>query len=169
MCKNFENWSSNRNFCLPYKKIQKQVNKNQEIHFFGHFWIDTRFHLLYQPLDTPNFFQGFEILTFLSCKNIIFFLQGVSKKCKNRICLISREPRNRFLNRFFLLKTEIHMKILNTEPILCDIRGLRYLQTKMGLWNGHNHIGNDLKWSQQCQIGLKMSFWPLPGPLNSLN
>ena len=101
MCKNFENWSSNRNFCLPYKKIQKQVNKNQEIHFFGHFWIDTRFHLLYQPLDTPNFFQGFEILMFLSCKNIIFFLQGVSKKCKNRICLISREPRNIFLNHFF--------------------------------------------------------------------
>ena len=25
----------------------------------------------------------------------------------------------------FLLKTEIHTKILNTEPILCDIRGLR--------------------------------------------
>ena len=33
---------------------------------------------------------------------------------------------------FFLLKTEIHIKMLNTEPFLGDIRGLRYFQTKTG-------------------------------------
>ena len=27
---------------------------------------------------------------------------------------------------FFLLKIEIHAQILNTEPFLCDLRGLRY-------------------------------------------
>ena len=44
----------------------------------------------------------------------------------NSICLIFLEPRNRLLNCFFLLKTQIHMKILNTEPYLCNIKGLRY-------------------------------------------
>ena len=37
--------------------------------------------------------------------------------------LISRKPRNRFLNCFFLLKTEIHMKILNIVPFLYKFRG----------------------------------------------
>ena len=36
-------------------------------------------------------------------------LQGVPKKWTFCICLISQEPRNGFLNPFFLLKTEIHM------------------------------------------------------------
>ena len=72
------------------------------------------------------------------------------------VCLISPEPMNRFLNRFFLLKTEIHMKILNTEPILCDFRGLRYLQNKTGFWNRQVHIHTDLKWSSQHQSGFEM-------------
>ena len=53
------------------------------------------------------------------------------------------------------------MNVWNKEPFLCDISGLSYLQTKMGFWNGKNHIVNNLKWSQQCQISLKM---PLLAP-----
>ena len=82
---------------------------------------------------------------------------------------------NRFLNRFFLLKTEIHMKILNTEPILCDFRGLRYLQNKTGFWNRQVHIHTDLKWSSQHQSGFEMPRleieWPghpLRDPLGQL-
>ena len=41
-------------------------------------------------------------------------------------CVLSQEPRNGFTNRLFLLKTEIQAQILNTEPFLCDYRGLRY-------------------------------------------
>ena len=64
-------------------KIQKRLKKKQERVLFGHFWIDTkkrvilfkfsnqakilwvfkngifRFHLLYQLIDTLNFFLGF--------------------------------------------------------------------------------------------------------------
>ena len=36
---------------------------------------------------------------------------------------------------FFLLKTKIHTHILHTEPFLCNKRGPRYLQNKMGFWN----------------------------------
>ena len=34
--------------------------------------------------------------------------------------LISQQPSIRFANHLFLLKTEIHKYILNTEPFLCD-------------------------------------------------
>ena len=37
------------------------------------------------------------------------------------------------------------MKILNTEPILCDIRGLRYLQTK---WDSETDNFGPLRVSQ---------------------
>ena len=80
----------------------------------------------------------------------------LKKTAQMFVCLISPEPMSRFLNRFFLLKTEIHMKILNTEPILCDFRGLRYLQNKMEFWNRQVHINNDLKWSLQHQSSLEM-------------
>ena len=33
---------------------------------------------------------------------------------------------------FFLLKTEIHTQILNTEPFIYKFRGLRYLRNKIG-------------------------------------
>ena len=56
---------------------------------------------------------------------------------------------------FFLLKTEIHIKILNTEPILCDFRGLRYLQNKKGFRKRQVHIHTNLKWSSQRQSGLE--------------
>ena len=48
------------------------------------------------------------------------------------ILQISCQPRIGFLNCFFLLKTDIHMKILNTKPFMCDFRGLRNLQNKIG-------------------------------------
>ena len=57
-------------------------------------------------------------------------IQGVPKKWTFCICSISKELRNGFLNNFFLLKTDTHMYILNTEPFLDDIRGLRYIQNK---------------------------------------
>ena len=38
------------------------------------------------------------------------------KKVRMFVFLISPKPINRFLTRFSLLKTEIHMQILNTEP-----------------------------------------------------
>ena len=78
-----------------------------------------------------------------------------SKKNKNMNCT-SQEPRNRFLNRFFLLKTEIHIKILNTEPILYDFRGLRYFQNKTAFRSKQVHIHFVLKWSSQHQSGLEM-------------
>ena len=46
-------------------------------------------------------------------------------------CLISRQQIIGFLNRFFLLKTEIHTQIFNSKPFLCDFRGPRYLQNKI--------------------------------------
>ena len=48
------------------------------------------------------------------------------------------------------------MKILNTEPFLCDIRGLRYLQNKIGFRNRQVHIHTDLKCSSQHQNGSEM-------------
>ena len=80
------------------------------------------------------------------------------------VCSISLEPMKRFLNRFFLLKTEIHMKILNIEPILCNSRRLRYLQNKTAFQSKQVHIHSDLKWSSQHQSGLEMPwldpYWP---------
>ena len=59
-------------------------------------------------------------------------LQGVPKKIRLGFCLISRQPGLGFSNCFFLLKTEIHTQILNTKPLLSDIRGPKYLQNKIG-------------------------------------
>ena len=73
------------------------------------------------------------------------------------VCLISPKPINKFANRFYLLKTEIHMEILNTESILCYFRGLRYLQNKSRFRNRQEHIHTDLKWSSQHQSGLEMT------------
>ena len=91
-------------------------------------------------------------------------LQGVPKKWTFCICSISKEPRNGFLNHFFLLKAEIHMYILNTEQFLCDIRGLRYIQNKIWFWNRWVHIHSDLKCSSQHQNDFEIprltSDWP---------
>ena len=93
------------------------------------------------------------------------------KKLTLCICLISQEPRNGFLNCFFLLKPETHMQILSTKPFLYDIRELRYLQNKKGFWNTQVHIHVDLKLSSQHRNGPKMpqltADWPgytLRGP-----
>ena len=60
-------------------------------------------------------------------------------------------------------QVSIHKKILNREPILCDIRGLRYLQTKMGIWNGQNHIESGLS---SARLASRCPYWPLIGPDN---
>ena len=66
-------------------------------------------------------------------------LQGDSKKTQEFSLIIrtavAYELCHGITNPFFLLKTEIHMQILNTEPFLCLFRGLRYLTNKMGLWS----------------------------------
>ena len=59
-------------------------------------------------------------------------LQGVPKKMRLLFCLISRQPNIRFSNCFFLLKTEIHTLVLNTQTFLSNFWGLRYLRNKMG-------------------------------------
>ena len=59
-------------------------------------------------------------------------LQGVPKKMRLGLCLISRQPSVGFSNSFFLQKTKVQTQILNTKPFLCDLRGPRYLQNKMG-------------------------------------
>ena len=46
--------------------------------------------------------------------------------------LISREPNFGLSNVFFLLKTEIHTLVLNTQTFLSNFWGLRYLRNKMG-------------------------------------
>ena len=55
--------------------------------------------------------------------------------------------KKKFLKCFSPLKTEIRLEILHTEPFLCDIRGLRYLQNKVGCRNRQGHFRNDLMWS----------------------
>ena len=62
------------------------------------------------------------------CKTI----QGVPIKMRLGFCLISRQPNIGFSNRFFLLKTEIHTLMLNTQTFVSDFWGLRYLLNKMG-------------------------------------
>ena len=60
------------------------------------------------------------------------------------------------------------MQILNTEPFLCDIRGLRYLQNKMGLQNRQVYIHTDLKWSSQHQNGPEMPQLTADWPVHTL-
>ena len=63
----------------------------------------------------------------------INFHTGCPKKNYHfTFCLVILEPKNRITNRFYLLKIEINAQILNTEPFLCDLRGLRYQQNKIG-------------------------------------
>ena len=69
------------------------------------------------------------------------------------VCWISPQWRNRFPNCFLCLKTEIHIKTLNTEPSLCKFRGLRYLQNKMWFQDKQVHFLTDLKWFSQYQSG----------------
>ena len=47
--------------------------------------------------------------------------------------VVTCKPCTRFTICFFLLKTEIHTQILNTEPILYNSRKSRYPQNKIGL------------------------------------
>ena len=56
-------------------------------------------------------------------------LQGVSIKT----FVVTCKPFNIFTNSFFLLKSQIHAQMINTEPILYDFRQLRYPQNKMRL------------------------------------
>ena len=59
------------------------------------------------------------------------YLQGVPKKMRLGFCLISQQPNIRFSNRFFLLKTEIHTLVLNTQTFLSNVWEPRYLKNKI--------------------------------------
>ena len=73
--------------------------------------------------------------------------------------LLSQQPSIRFSNLFFfLLKTEIHMYILNTEPFLCDLRWLRYLQNKLRFWNRLAILGSRQKNGWPYRRGVKNNF-----------
>ena len=84
------------------------------------------------------------------------------------VCWISQQPRNKFTNRFFLLKTEIHMKILNTEPFLCKFRGLRYLQNKMWFWDKQVHLLMTWSGSHSTRVFLRGPSWPLTDQISNL-
>ena len=64
---------------------------------------------------------------------------GRLKKTPEFSCItkivVTCKPCNGITNCFSLLKTEIHLWMLNTEPFLCHIRGLRYSKNKIWLWN----------------------------------
>ena len=79
------------------------------------------------------------------------------------VCSISSKPINEFLN-CFLLKTEIHMKISNTEQTLYYFRGLRYLQNKTKFRNWQVDIHTDRKWSSQHQSCLERTQLPPDWP-----
>ena len=75
----------------------------------------------------------------MSFDTIEINLQGVSKKTQEFSDItstsVTNEPCHKITNYFLPQKTEIHGQILNTEPFLCDFRGLIYLQNKTGFWN----------------------------------
>ena len=57
-------------------------------------------------------------------------IQGVPKKIRQGFCLISRQPSIGFSNRFFLLKTDIHTQILNTNHFCAILAGRDIYKTK---------------------------------------
>ena len=69
------------------------------------FWPDDSYWCQYHYLQYSTNIS-FQINKINQYQNLYWYwyqyhIQGVSKKCKNRICLISRERRNIFLNHFF--------------------------------------------------------------------
>ena len=109
----------------PYSKTSSQNVQHhkgktfQEIQYFDH----THISQFFRKIKSIFIFWTHYI------SKIAFYYRVSQKKLTFCICSISKEPRFRFLNHFFLLKTDIH--ILNMEPFLCDIRGLRYIQNKI--------------------------------------
>ena len=100
-------------------------------------------------------------------QNVIIY-RVFKKNVRMFVCWISPKPINRLLNCYFLLKTEIHMWISNTKPILCYFRGLWYLQNKTRFPNRQVHIHTDLRWSSQYQSGLEMTWLALDSPGHTL-
>ena len=96
-------------------------------------------------------------------QNVIIY-RVFKKNVRMFVCWISPKPINRLLNCYFLLKTEIHVWISNTKPILCYFRGLRYLQIKTGLRNIQIHI-HILTWGgpDSIRVALRCPDWPLSG------
>ena len=93
-----------------------------------------------------------EISIWIILKNIsnIWQIYRVFKKKHSNVCLFNIFKTNKRISKlFFLLKTEIHMKISNTEQTLYYFRGLRYLQNKTKFRKRQVHIHTDQKWSSQ--------------------
>ena len=123
----------------------------------------------------PIFCLNFNFIFYFILGYFIFhFYLSTGRPKKNyyfTFCLIFHEPNNKIANRFFLLKTEIHMHILNTKPFLYDSRGLRCLRYKMGVLthkfiNKMTHNGpNSLKVTSSCpDQPLTDIDWPWQSP-----
>ena len=83
----------------------------------------------------------FDFWIYSSLWNTIFKKYRMSQKNETLLLLNILATTDRIFKLFFLLKTEIHRRILNTKPFLCDIRGPRYLQNKIQFWNILCHSG----------------------------
>ena len=96
----------------------------------------TTFHHPYYCFNVPTHLMQLPAalkhhLSLLAhCPQTCKVTTGRLKKMSHLVLLISWQPSIGFSNCFFLLKNEIHTKILNTKPFLCDIKGPRNLQNK---------------------------------------
>ena len=95
-------------------------------------WTDQ----LDRPARQISWTDQFSLFEALASSHIIRrltfqFVHCHSFRVWRRPCyLISWQPSIRFSYLFFILKTEIHTKILNTNPFLCDIRGWDIYKSK---------------------------------------
>ena len=94
-----------------------------------------------QILDKERVSAGFALFRTLQIRGSswqchIFVSTGCLKKKWCSVYFVNFSATKRWIFKlFFSLKTEIHTLILNTQPYLCGIRGPRYLQNEMLLWN----------------------------------
>ena len=105
------------------------------------FWENIRMFRTHELLNqrcfphTKNIQLGHLVLTRLNIWFIIYNTGCFKKNGAVFILQISQQPSIGFSNCFFLLKTKIHMQILNTKPFLYNFRGLKNLQNKIGFLN----------------------------------
>ena len=140
-----------------YKAEQVIEETNKTIHF--HRFKQTCFSLQYGILEIWNIY----VCSVLNLKKWPKWNDEKYRAFKKNP-QISGTNEKISLSFFFLLKTQIHMKVLNIEPILCNSRRLRYLQNKTAFWSKQVHIHFVLKWSSQHQSSLEMPwlapYWP---------
>ena len=85
---------------------------------------------------------------------------GRFKKMPEFSCItkivVTCKPCNGITNCFSLMKTKIHLWMLNTEPFLWHIRGLRYLKNKIWLWNRQIQINTGWQLYLRPYCGLRI-------------